>query len=242
MTAQRPARPSLFAVCEQCGRSAGLPVPGFADSALCPACTSREALRGAARVQLEDLTAPVVGAWASAWSAAGLHLEELEAVTEAASGAWALPEYGHRMRCVFLRRLMRAYPLPPVDAVEVPPVRVGVDFAALPLLTAFYPEDPRPGADLAPVFGAGAGRIVQPFPGVDTLALTLPDGVRAVLYTGQGGQVPYQSAVPTDPAGYRVPPELWPAFEVYMSGREAWADLPAYPIRAKRPAPEGASA
>ena len=232
-----PASLALFAPCDMCGEAAALPVTAAPYLAHCPACASRQAKEDAARVMLEDMGGPVLGAWASFWLRAGLTVEDLEEIAQLFDMSWAAPDYAQRVRRLSLRRLARAHPLPPVEAVTVPPARVGVDFAALPLLTAFYPKDPTPGAPSEPAFFDSAGRRAQVWPGLDTLALTLPDGVRAVLYTGKEGSGPYKPLLPSEPVGLRVPPDLWPAFEVYMSGRDKWADLPAHPVRAKLPAP-----
>lgn len=232
-----PASLALFAPCDGCGEAAALPAPDAPHMTYCPACQTRQAKEEAARAMLEDFAAPIVGAWASFWLRAGLTLESLEEVGGLVDMSWANPDYAQRVRRARLYLLARAHPLPPVEAVTVPPQRVGVDFAALPLLTAFYPEDPRPGALPQPVFFDSTGKEARLMPGLDTLALTLPDGVRAVLYTGMEGQGPY-TPNKYNPAGLRVPADLWPAFEVYMSGRDKWADLPGEVIQAKPPTPE----
>lgn len=236
---KKPTASPVFAPCDGCGEVALL--SPFAGLSYCPACLARSAAYDAARDQLEAAAAPIVGAWASFWSAEGLALSDLLEITEDLTYIWANKEYGGRMRRAHLRRLRRAYPVPSVEAMEAPKLREAVDFAALPLLTAFLPEDPRPGASPSPVFLDGSGQVFRPGAGLDTLTLSLPDGVRAVMFTGFKGRGPYKPPMSSEPSGFRIPAYLWEAFARYIRARSVGQPAPLRDYCPQRRRREGRS-
>jgi hypothetical protein len=169
----------------------------------------------AAQAHLEALAAPVLGAWASQWTAAGLTLAQLEEATEWASGAWLAREFQAPYRRARLRFLRRKH-APPFEPAR--PDRVALDLDALPTLTAFLPADPARGI-LWPRFTDGEGKAYTLAAGLGTLALTLPDGVRVLLFTGHGGRTAFTRPSVPGP-GFRVPAWLWPQVQAALSGEE----------------------
>lgn len=200
----RPAvSSSPWEACHTCGNAPGLPMPD--GQPRCPACAARATLEDAAQASLEALTAPVLGAWAAQWQAAGVPLSALEALTESASGAWMHDRAGRAYRLHTLRTLARLHAAPR-DFQAPRPARVALAFDDLP---ALHDVRPAAGGILRPYFVGGDGQQVQVWPGADTITLTLPDGVRAVLYAGN-------TAV-TGP-GFRCPPHLWESAALALSG------------------------
>lgn len=200
--------PHPWNLCDVCGKAAGLPDPQHPTFYRCPACAARTALMDTARADLEALTAPVLGAWAAQWTAAGLTLAQAEEVTEQASGAWMHDRAARTFRLTTLRVLARLHRAPAFKRAE--PDRLALALEDLPML-----EDVRH-ADHArpwPYFVDGEGKNVDVYAGPDALILTLPNDVRAVLYLGMGGRVEERRA-----SGFRVPPRLWPAVAAALSG------------------------
>lgn len=204
---------TLWEDCAVCGKAAG--IPGARQEARCPACAARVALEDAAQADLEALAAPVLGAWAAHWKAAGVKLESLETLTEHLSGAYMHERAGKSYRLASLRRLARLYA--PGPFVRREPARLAFDLEALPMLEDVRPPDARRGMPW-PHFVDGEGQAVSVLPGPDAVTLTLPDGVRAVLYVGLSGQVEGRMS-----EGFRCPPHLWPAVAVALTGPYALA-------------------
>ncbi|WP_216319764.1 hypothetical protein [Deinococcus aestuarii] len=82
-----PPRPER---CDACGKPDALPTiyrPGGLEY-LCPACTSRAALRDSAGAHLHALLWPAVETWAQHWHAAGLKPGDLAALLDLEGGYW----------------------------------------------------------------------------------------------------------------------------------------------------------
>lgn len=203
--------PHPWGLCDVCGKAAGLPDPQRPDLFRCPACAAREALRDAAEADLHALAAPIVGAWAAQWTAAGLSLSDLEGVTEHLLDTWVSHSPTRR---VFLRRLARQNAAPAFEIA--PPERVTFELTALPLLTAYHPANTAQG-EISPHFADSVGRMYVLYPGCDVLTLQQPDGGAVILYVGSGGQTP--CLTPSDASGFRVPARLWPLVETVLRGQ-----------------------
>lgn len=201
-TVSESAAPRPWGLCDGCAAAPGLPVPGregLTPLYHCPTCAVQEALWDAARAHLADLAAPIVGAWAHQWQAAGVGLEDLEEITQHLTGAWMNPESAQAYRLKNLRTLSRAHTPPQITRDAA--MRATVCLDSLPALTAH-----RAAADGGqPYFIDDRGQACTLFPGVDTITLALPDGSRAVLFPKYVSET--DAAVP---AGYRVPADLWP--------------------------------
>lgn len=208
----RAAVPSSpWEACHTCGNAPGLPMPD--GQTLCPACAARATLKDAAQASLEALTAPVLGAWAAQWQAAGVPLSALEVLTESASGAWMHDRAARAYRLHTLRTLARLHAAPR-DFQAPRPARVALAFDDLPMLEDVRPPDAR--QDFTwPHFVTGEGKPFNVHPGSDAVTVTMPDGVRAVLYVGMSGQVGARDAAGP---GFRCPPHLWESVALALSG------------------------
>lgn len=208
----RPAvSSSPWEACHTCGNAPGLPMPD--GQTRCPACAARATLEDAAQASLEALTAPVLGAWAAQWQAAGVPLSALEVLTEHASGAWMHDRAGRAYRLHTLRTLARLHAAPR-DFQAYQPARLAADLEALPMLEDVRPPDARQGFTW-PHFVTGEGKPFDVHPGPDAVTVTMPDGVRAVLYVGMSGQVGARDAAGP---GFRVPARLWESVALALSG------------------------
>jgi len=209
--------PHPWELCDVCGKAPGFPLPGYRFPT-CPECSRRQVLQDAAQASLTALAAPVVGAWAAQWTAAGLSLEALDGLAEIVTGAWAKPSYARRFRRVFLRRLSRQH-APPAFTVAGPD-RVALDVEALPCLTTYRSADRTRGMTW-PHFLDGEGRPHTLPAGLDSLTLTQPDGGAVLIFTGLGGQTDFTRAGPHRPPGFRVPAHLLPQVRAALEGARA---------------------
>ncbi|NTY02115.1 hypothetical protein [Deinococcus sp. JMULE3] len=213
----RAASPA-WQVCEDCGSAYGLPTATPTGKgtgpALCVPCHTEHLTRHAAHVQLEALTAPIVGAWASQWGRAGVPFRELLAMVEHATGADMEHEDGEAHRARTLRFLARAHPAPAALPEDAPPLRTAVDPAALPALRECRPAMPEHGIH-RPYFVDDRGEAVTIFPTVDTLTFLQADGVRVLIFTGHAQRT---TGPLYGPHGYRVPAHLWAHVEAVLNG------------------------
>ncbi|UQN07403.1 hypothetical protein [Deinococcus sp. QL22] len=217
MTSPRPL-PAPWELCEMCGEVAGLPIPGRAAHLPpmhhCAKCAAREALWNTAETHLKDLTAPMIGAWASQWTAAGLPLDELEEITSHLSGAWMYLEAGQEYRTRALQVLRDQYAAPTFEEVAPPPVsHVNLSAADLPTLTSFHAAT----ADCGPYFLDSAGKARTIPAGLDTVTVSLPSGGALFLFTGHQGQTDFH-ALSYLPCGFHIPAHLVPHMHAVLSG------------------------
>jgi hypothetical protein len=219
MTSPRPL-PAPWELCQMCGEAPGLPLPGRAHLSPmyhCAKCAAREALWTAAETHLKDLTAPLIGAWASQWTAAGLPLDELEAITSQLSAAWMNEEASTAYRTRALRFLRRQYAAPAFEDVAPAPVaHVALDAADLPTLTSFHAARP----DCGPYFLDSAGKAHLIPAGLDTVTVSLPGGGALFLFTGHQGQTDFH-ALSYLPCGFHIPAHLVPHMQAVLSGEAA---------------------
>ncbi|GHF32355.1 hypothetical protein HNQ07_000418 [Deinococcus metalli] len=213
--------PAPWAVCEDCGKAAGLPishVPGVPGAFMCVACYTWHRNVNAATAQLEAMTGPVVGAWAAQWTRAGLSDEDLQSITDSLTGADMAEDFGDAYRARALRYLRRSHRVPATMPEDVPPARETVDPAALPLLAQCRPADPAHGIRARYFIGAnGQAYTIHATP--DTLTLPQPDGMRLLIFTGWRGVTRFHDRVSGAP-GYRVPAHLWADVEAALSGED----------------------
>ncbi|MBI0446298.1 hypothetical protein [Deinococcus sp. DB0503] len=223
--------PYPWGLCDVCGKAAGLPDPDrpahLPPLYRCPACAAREALWEAARADLEALASPTVGAWAAQWSAAGLTPQQLEEVTEQLPAAWMAHDYGKAYRLAHLRRLRFAHRAPAFEVAG--PDRVALDLGAFPRLTAYRPPDPaRYGMEFAHFLDTAGAHHTLPR-GLDTLALTLEGGARALIFTGHEGRSDFGHADRFrrfQAPGLYVPAHLWPTVAAVLEGSDPAHTLP----------------
>lgn len=206
------AAPHPWGLCDMCGEAPGLPIPGrpahLSPLYHCPACTTLSTLVDAAQAHLEDLAAPIVGAWAHLWTAAGLPLGELEEITQHVSGANMNEEAGQAYRARALRFLRRKHTPPTITHDQ--PTRAAFALEDLPMIHRHHPAQPE--RHTPAHFTDEAGRVCSLFQGLDTVALSLPDGITALIF-------PEGAARPDDlaPTGYRVPAHLWPLVQAALT-------------------------
>ena len=207
--------PAPWQECDFCGKVAGLPNTG-SDYALCAACSRLNLLHEAARESLEALAAPILGAWVSQWTAAGVPLEDLEVTTQHFSGAGLNERAGRAHRLAHLRYLRREYG-PPVFEVQRPD-RHELSAIGMPALTACREANPARG-ERSGYFLDSEGNAHRLFPGLDVLTVILPDGDALLIYTGIFGQTDFTSK-PDFPGqqGFRVPAALLPQVRAALAG------------------------
>lgn len=211
--------PAPWEECDVCGKAAGLPSSTGARLTVCGPCAARQAVVNAAEESLEALAAPVLGAWAAQWTAAGVPLDELDAITEHLSGAGMCSDYADVYRLKTLRFLRRKYAAPVFEVH--PPDRHELRAADLLALTAYRDSDPARGITW-PHFTDSEGNAHRAFPGLDALTVTLPDGDALLIYTGISGQTsfPRQPDFPGQ-QGFRVPARLLPQLRAMLAGTKA---------------------
>ena len=205
--------PAPWEQCDMCGH-AGLPTTAAPHLTLCAPCATRQALVDAAQDSLEVLAAPIVGAWAAQWSAAGVPLEELDAITEYFSGSNMSSEYAQKHRRDTLRRLRRLYAAPVFE--KSAPERVTLNPDDLPTLTGYTLADPARGV-LRPYFLDSEGK-PHTFPVIcDSLTVYLPDGDALLIFAGPNG-ITEMWPVPGLPSAFRVVAALLPTVLAMLSG------------------------
>ena len=128
--------PAPWGLCDVCGKAAGLPLPSRGGDVFCPACTARAVLVDAAEQSLEAVAAPVLGAWAAQWAAAGIPTYELVGVLDMLSGATYNEKYRARYVRGHLRRVMLAHRAPVFEVAR--PDRFEYLAADLPTLSAYH--------------------------------------------------------------------------------------------------------
>ena len=207
--------PAPWGLCDVCGKAAGLPLPSRGGDVSCPACTARAVLVDAAERSLETAIAPVLGAWAAHWAAAGVSVGELVSVLDLLSGADYNETYRARYVRGHLRRVMLAHRAPVFEVAR--PDRFEYLAADLPTLSAYHWADmthPRDGHSW-PYFTDGEGKAHTLPLGYDALSVTLPDGDALLIFTGLGGQSRL-----TRQQGYRVPARLLPQVRASLAGQD----------------------
>jgi len=217
LTAPRPL-PAPWELCEMCGEAAGLPIPGRAHLPPvhhCAKCAAREAIWTVAETHLKDLTAPLIGAWASHWTAAGVPLDELEEMTSHLSGAWMCEEAGQEYRTRALDALRSQHAAPAFEEVAPAPVsHVHLSAADLPTLTSFHAAT----ANSGPYFLDSAGKARTIPAGLDTVTVSLPGGGALFLFTGHQGQTNFHVLSYYLPCGFQLPAHLVPHMHAVLSG------------------------
>ncbi|WP_407569625.1 hypothetical protein [Deinococcus altitudinis] len=176
--------PAPWEECDVCGKAAGLPSTTGAHLTVCGPCAAQQAIVNAAEESLKALAAPVLGAWAAQWTAAGVPLDELDAITEHLSGAGMCGDYAQAYRLKALRFLRREYAAPVFE--KSAPERVTLNPEDLPTLTGYTLADPARGV-LRPYFLDSEGT-PHTFPlACDALTVALPGGDALLIFTGLHG-------------------------------------------------------
>lgn len=179
--------PEPLGMCDSCGGTPALPELGGRFHR-CPACHARELLADAARDHFRELLAPVLGAWAHHWTAAGVAPEGLAEVLEQESGAWMYLEAGQEHRREIIRELLERHRPPAYQ--DTAPERVTVTLETLPVLAERREAQPDRGIPW-PYFTTrnpdGSASVCPEAPGLDMLTLELPDGSAVLLPLGMGG-------------------------------------------------------
>ena len=209
--------PAPWEQCDMCGKAAGLPTTAAPHLALCAACAARQVLVDAAQDSLEVLAAPVVGAWAAQWTAAGVPLEELDAITEYFSGSNMSSEYAQTYRLKTLRRLRRQY-APPAFTSSAPD-RVTLNPDDLPTLTGYTLADPARGVP-RPYFLDSEGKAHTLSLGCDSLTIPQPDGSALLIFTGLHGLTDLRS-MPGLTRAFRVVAGLLPMIQATLARSDA---------------------
>ena len=204
--------PAPWALCDMCGKTAGVLSVLHPDTVLCPACTRWELLNDAATDSLRDMISPILGAWVAQWSAAGVSLEDLEAATEYLSGSNLCSSAGHGHRRSHLRRLRLEHRALPFEIQ--PSDRVELSADELPTLCTYHPADQRRGWE-APFFKDTNGKAHTLPKGLDTLTVTLPDGDALLIFTGMNGWANFRTR-----EGFRVPAALLPQVRAALAGEK----------------------
>lgn len=205
--------PDPWAPCTICGKSAGLPSAAAAHLAVCGPCAAQQAVIDAAEASLKALTAPTVGAWAAQWTAAGVPLEELEAITEHLTGAWMSGDYAQTYRRKTLRFLRREYAAPVFE--DCPPERVTLHPEDLPLLTGYTLAHPEGGIP-RPFFLDSEGKAHSLPLGLDSVTIPQPDGSALLIFAGRHGVMDLRP-VPGLALSFRVVAGLLPTVRATLS-------------------------
>lgn len=199
-----------------CWQRAGLPTTAAPHLTLGAPCATRQTLIDAAQDSLEVLAASIVGVWAARWTAAGVSLDELDAITECFTGSNMSSEYAQRHRRDTLRHLRRLHAAPTFKRTL--PARLTLCLDDLPTLTGDTLADPARGE--RPYFLDSEGRAHSLPLGLDSLTIPQPDGSALLIFTTGDGQ--------PDPArgwGFRVIAGLLPTVQAALN-----ANSPSVPF------------
>ena len=204
--------PHPWDVCDRCGKAAALPMPGQTKGVLCAACATLELLYSAAHESFKELTAPVIGGWASHWGAAGMTLEDLSGILEMEAQRGMTFSHARAYFARTVRELSQAYPVPAFT--KTAPDRAALSAADFPTLTGCRPADPA--HDLPTLyFTDDQGHAQTISSGADTLSVELAGGDVLLIFTGVQGQTSFSSL--TGAPGLYVPAHLWPDVERVLS-------------------------
>lgn len=207
--------PHPWDVCDGCGKVAALPMPGQPRDAMCGACVALELLHNAAHESFKELTAPVIGGWASHWGAAGVTLEDLSGILETEAQHGMTFDYARAYFAQTVRELSQAHPIP--TFTKNAPDRASLSAADFPTLAECRPADPAQGISSA-WFVDTKNRAHTISRGADTLSVRLIGGDVLLIFTGAKGQTRFD--LPTG-AGLHVPAHLWPDVERALSAGQA---------------------